>query len=70
VVADSQVDMISEYIERTGHGVVLEKASGIHHLAESMIFPDKRNEIQDEAISVFGIKNVAANYLDIYKGLI
>lgn len=70
VVADSQVDMISEYIERTGHGVVLEEASGIHHLPESMIFPDKRNEIQDEAISVFGINNVAANYLDIYKGLI
>jgi hypothetical protein len=69
VISDRNVDLINDYLRKTGFGIALDKSGDLIELPASSVFAGNRKEIQNAGRRSFGIEKISRDYIDIYNAL-
>jgi hypothetical protein len=69
VIADTNVDMITEYIKSTGHGFLCDSVIQINKENIELLLRYSRTEISEAAYKVFHIEKIGLMYLELYENI-
>lgn len=70
VISNKNVEVIKQYIEETGYGLLINSVDDITSEAVDKLSSISRNKISEYGRMHFGIESVAERYLNIYKEIV
>lgn len=70
VIANTGVDLINTYIDRTNYGLTIRDFDQINENNINNLVAIDRNEISENAQKMFAVENVARNYFSNYKEIV
>lgn len=70
VISNKNVEMIKQYIENTGYGLLINSVDDLTIAAVDKLCSISRNKISEYGKNNFGIKSVAEKYLKIYSKIV
>lgn len=70
VISNKNVEVIKQYIEETGYGLLINSVDDISSEAVDKLSSISRNKISEYGRLHFGIESVAKRYLNIYKEIV